>query len=233
MASYVRERRRIGLFGGTFNPVHTGHLRIAGEIKEHFSLHRIIFIPTGTPPHKEDTEVIDPAYRLHMVELAIAPYKDFTVSSIEVDRKGKSYSIDTIKALQGKMGDAAEFYFILGIDAFLEIKTWKNTEELLTLCNFIIIQRPGYRFIDLKDMDIPQVKMLKSSDLERLDRRKITRVSIPFTERYSLFLERITPCDISSTELRRLIKEGKEVKNLLPESVLLYIIEKRLYIGDR
>lgn len=221
--------KRIGLFGGTFNPIHRGHLRIADEIREHFSLDCILFIPTGIPPHKEKSEIIDPAHRMEMVKLATAGYKDFAVSSIESERKGTAYSIDTVKALQKEMGAVAEFYFIVGLDAFLEIKTWKNADELLTLCNFIVITRPGHRFADLKGVDIPSLKKAASADLEKLDRGEISRLSIPLTERCSLFLERITPCDISSTELRKFIKEGKEVKNLLPQSVLSYIIEKRLY----
>ncbi len=225
----ISELRRVGLFGGTFNPVHIGHLRIAEEIREHFSLDSIIFIPTGIPPHKGKSEVIDPVHRLRMVELAIAPYRYFAVSSIEVERKGLSYSIDTVKALQEDMGDTAELYFIAGIDAFLDIKTWKDVDELLTLCNFIVITRPGHRFIDLKGIYLPSLKGIADSDLERLDKGEISRLSVPLTERYSLFLEQIRPCDISSTVLRRLIKEGKDVKNLLPESVMLYIIKKRLY----
>lgn len=221
--------QRIGLFGGTFNPIHVGHLRIADEIREHFSLDGILFIPTHIPPHKERSGVIDPAHRIQMVKLATAPYKDFAVSSSEIERKGISYSIDTVKALQKEKGEAVELYFIVGIDAFLDIRTWKKADELLTLCNFIVIMRPGHRFADLKGVDIPSLKKVASTDLEKLDRGEISRLSIPLTERYSLFLERITPCDISSTELRKFIRAGKEVKNLLPQSVLSYIIEKRLY----
>ena len=221
--------RHIGLFGGTFNPIHTGHLRIAAEIKEHFSLDRIIFIPTGIPPHKGDSEVIDPIHRLHMAELAVAPYEDFSVSPVEAERQGVSYSIDTVKAFRKELGDTAELYFILGIDAFLEIRRWKNTDELLTLCHFIVIPRPGYRFIDLKGLEIPPLNRLESTELDKLDKGEITRFSMKLTGRYYLFLERITPCDISSTGLRVLIKEGREVKNLLPESILLYIMKKGLY----
>ena len=220
---------RIGLFGGTFNPVHTGHLRIAEEIREHFSLDNIIFIPTGIPPHKKRSDVIDPLHRLSMVELAIAPYKYFAVSAIEADRQGFSYSIDTVNALQQEMGKTAELYFIVGIDAFLDIRTWKDVDNLLTLCNFIVIPRPGHRFIDLKGVNLPALKDVSAEDLESLDRREILRLSIPLTGRFHLFLEQITPCDISSTGLRRLIKERKGLKNLLPDSVVSYIIKKRLY----
>ena len=221
--------QRIGLFGGTFNPIHTGHLRIAAEIKEHFALDRIIFIPTGIPPHKGDSEVIAPVHRLRMAELAVAPYKDFSVSPVEAERQGFSYSIDTVKLFQRELGDTVELYFILGMDAFLEIRTWKDTDELLTLCHFIVIPRPGYRFSDLKSLDMPPLNRLEAAELDKLDKGEITRLSTKLTGRYHLFLERITPCDISSTELRAFIKEGKEVKNLLPESVLLYIMKKGLY----
>ncbi len=221
--------QRIGIFGGTFNPVHTGHLRIATEIKEHFSLDSIIFIPTGLPPHKESEKVIESVHRLQMVKFATAPFKHFTVSPIEVERSDMSYSVDTIKVLRKQMADKAELYFIVGIDAFLDFNTWKDTDELLTLCHFIVIPRPGHKFAELKKLEMPLLHNIALIDLEQLDRGEINRISIPLTERYFLFLEWMTPCDISSTELRRLIKEGREVKNLLPESVLLYIMENSLY----
>ncbi|MEK6713831.1 MAG: nicotinate-nucleotide adenylyltransferase [Nitrospirota bacterium] len=224
-----RDLQHIGLFGGTFNPIHTGHIRIANEIREHFSLDSIIFIPAGAPPHKDRKEVIEPVHRLRMVELAIAKYKYFSVSSIEVFRDGFSYSIDTVSALQNELGDSSELYFITGLDAFLEIRTWKDADKLLTLCSFVVIQRPGHRFAELKGIDLPAMHNVSASDLESLDRGELQRLSIPMTERYSLFLERITPCVISSTELRRLIRAGKEVKNLLPENVMSYIIENGLY----
>lgn len=222
--------QRIGLFGGTFNPIHTGHLRIANEIRERFSLDSVIFIPTGISPHKDRNKVINPAHRLRMAELAVAPYKYFTVSSIEVYRQGLSYSIDTVLALQKELGDSAELFFITGIDAFLEIGTWKDADRLLELCNFIVIHRPGYRFDELKRIGLPALLGVPSSELEKLDRGEIPRLSIPLTEEWSLFLERITPCDISSTELRRFIRDSKEVKNLLPENVMSYIIEQGLYL---
>ena len=229
IAGGLQALQRIGLFGGTFNPIHTGHLRIASEIRERLSLDSIIFIPSGTPPHKDGNEVIGPVHRLRMVEFAVAPYKYFTVSSIEVHRQGLSYSIDTVRALQDDLGDSTELFFITGIDAFLEISTWKDADRLLELCNFIVIQRPGYRFDELKRIGLPALLGVPLSELESLDRGERSRLSIPLTEKLSLFLERITPCDISSTELRRLIRYSEEVKNLLPENVMSYIIEQGLY----
>ena len=227
---FNRGLQRIGLFGGTFNPIHTGQLRIANEIRERLSLDSVIFIPTGLPPHKDRNKVINPAHRLRMAELAVAPYKYFTVSSIEVYRQGLSYSIDTVRALQNELGDSAELFFITGIDAFLEIRTWRDADRLLESCNFIVIQRPGYRFYELKRIELPALLGVSSSELESLDRGELSGLSIPLAEKYSLFLERIIPCDISSTELRRLIRDNKEVKNLLPENVMSYIIEQGLYL---
>ncbi len=241
--------QRIGLFGGTFNPVHLGHLRIAGEIKERLSLDLVIFIPTGTPPHKAMTEVISPEHRLRMVELAIAPYGFFKASSIESERKGFSYSIDTISALKKEMGESAEFFFIIGIDAFLEINTWKKADELLTLCNFVVIPRPGHRFAELKNVVFPERREgakftpplslrgglggLSLEDLEKLDQGEISSLSFPLSGHHHLFLENITLCDISSTELRKIIRNGGEVRNLLPQTVMSYIMGQRLYIIDK
>ncbi|MBI5194513.1 MAG: nicotinate (nicotinamide) nucleotide adenylyltransferase [Nitrospirae bacterium] len=260
--------QRIGLFGGTFNPVHLGHLRIAGEIRERLSLDLIIFIPTGNPPHKAMTEVISPEHRLRMVELAIAPYSFFKASSIESERKGFSYSIDTVSALKEEIGASAEFFFIIGIDAFLEINTWKKADELLALCNFVVIPRPGHRFADLKDIEnslpfknkrdknVPPIHNTYpdrrgsqnlhmdrrgfltppegfSDDLERLDRGEISSLSFPLSGGYFLFLEKIPLCDISSTELRKIVRNGGEVRNLLPETVMSYIMGQRLYIIDK
>ncbi|MDD5435661.1 MAG: nicotinate-nucleotide adenylyltransferase [Nitrospira sp.] len=225
--------QRIGIFGGTFNPVHLGHLSIAGEIKERLSLDLVIFIPTGNPPHKAMTEVISAEHRLRMVELAIAPYSFFKASSIEAERNGFSYSIDTIYALKKEMGDSAEFYFIIGIDAFVEIDTWKKAEELLALCNFVVIPRPGHRFVDLQHVNIPLVKKLPADELESLDSGEKSGLSFPLSGHYHLFLEKIKLCDISSTELRKLIRKGQEVRNLLPDSVMSYIMEQRLYLIDK
>ncbi len=225
--------QKIGLFGGTFNPVHLGHLSIACEVRERLSLDSVIFIPTGTPPHKVKTDLIAPEHRLRMVELAIAPYGFFTASSIETERKGLSYSIDTVTALKKEMGEETEFYFIIGIDAFVEINTWKNADELLTMCNFVVIPRPGHRFADLKNVHIPLIKKLPADELGKIDSGETSSLSFPLSGNYYLLLEKITLCDISSTELRKLIRDGQEVKNLLPDSVMSYIMRQRLYLIDK
>lgn len=220
---------KIGIFGGTFNPIHRGHLQIAEEIRRCFSLDSIIFVPAGMPPHKTKGAIIDPIHRLRMVELAVASYAYFSVSPVEAKCKTISYSVETIKIFKKEFGEDVELYFIVGLDAFLEINTWKDVEELLTLCNFIVIQRPGYKFSDIKKLNISLAKNIKEEDLLKLDMGEVERLSIPLTDCYNLFFAIIKPCEISATEIRKLLKEGREVKNLLPESVRLYIMKNKLY----
>jgi len=221
--------KRVGIFGGTFNPIHRGHLEIAEEIKDFFSLDYIIFIPAGIPPHKENREIVDSHHRLRMVELAVEGHRYFRVSPIEVESPEVSYSVNTIKRLKRELGDNTELYFIMGLDAFLEIHTWKNVDELLTLCNFIVIERPGYRFVDISNIPVDILKKLDRNKLIQLDRGEITSMSFPLTDRYKLYLLRIKPCDISATSIRRLLRDGKDVKNMLPEPVRSYIMKNNLY----
>ncbi|MEI9477177.1 MAG: nicotinate-nucleotide adenylyltransferase [Deltaproteobacteria bacterium] len=133
--------KRIGLFGGTFNPIHLGHLRGAEDIRESFGLDRVVFLPAAIPPHKLRDDVIEPRPRLEMVKLATLANPFFSVSDVEIERSGKSYSIDTLRYFRERQPDS--FFFILGMDAFVEIETWKEYQKLFSLCNFIVMARPG------------------------------------------------------------------------------------------
>src|SRR3972149_6883120 len=135
------ESKRIGLFGGTFNPIHLGHLRGAEEIREVFNLEEIIFIPSSIPPHKVTEKVIEARHRLEMVKLATANNPYFSISDVELLRPGKSYSIDTLRYFRENQQD--NLFFILGGDAFVEIETWKEFQNLFSLCHFIVMARPG------------------------------------------------------------------------------------------
>ncbi len=136
---------RIGIMGGTFNPIHYGHLNSAAEITGMFRLEKVIFIPTFIPPHKNVKDIIEPQHRLKMTELAVESDPGFSVSSIEIDRKGLSYSIETINELKRIYSREVELFFIMGIDAFLEIHSWKDVKGLFQSCNFIVSTRPDYR----------------------------------------------------------------------------------------
>jgi len=135
---------RVGLFGGTFNPVHWGHLRAAEEIRELFNLEQVIFIPTNISPHKSSRELIDASHRLHMLDLALMSTPYFVTSDLELQRCGESYSVETISYFKQTSGEEVIPFFIVGVDAFLEISTWKDFRALFSLCNFIVMTRPGY-----------------------------------------------------------------------------------------
>ncbi len=216
--------QKFGILGGTFNPVHYGHLAAAQVVQERLNLDQVIFIPSFLPPHKREDEMPSAAQRFDMVRIATAGNARFTVSDIEVKRGGRSYSVDTVRTLKS-MQPSADFFFITGLDSFLEIQTWHEWEKLLGLCSFVVLSRPGYRFTDLLKIDFLQNYR---SDLETLDRgersQAILRPGV-----FSLFLEQIPLYDISSTDIRRRVHAGQPIKYFLPESVEHYIITHKLY----
>jgi len=146
---------RLGLLGGTFNPIHLGHLRGAEEARETFKLEKIYFIPAAVPPHKNERIEVSPAHRLEMVRLAIEDNPAFSVSDVELSRVGKSYSIETIIYLQNRYPDA-ELFFVVGMDSFLEVTTWKRYQDLFSLCHFVVLNRPGSSRCRLRDLRPPE-----------------------------------------------------------------------------
>ena len=216
---------RIGILGGTFNPIHMGHLKVAETVLRSFNLNKILFIPSYIPPHKGPSEIASASYRLKMVELALATYSQFIPSSIEIKAKGKSYSILTLKKLK-KLCPQALIFFILGIDAFLEIDTWKEYRRVLEQCFFIIVSRPGYRLEDAKNVleEDYRERIAKVSEQERVREDMI--------QAYRLFLLSMNSLDITSTEIREKIRRGESVRGLVPEAVEKYISERHLYFNE-
>lgn len=215
--------QKIGIFGGTFNPVHYGHLAAAEEVRDRLKLDRVLFVPSFLPPHKEE-EMPSAVQRLEMVRLAVSGNPSFRISDAEIKRGGRSYTIDTIEAMVPAY-PGAELFFITGIDSFLEIRTWKDWERLLSLCAFVVISRPGYRFSDLVRTGFLQDT---GPDLARLDDGEAERASVR-TQAMQLYFERISLYDISSTDIRARVKRGRTVKYHLPDPVEHYIIENKLY----
>ncbi len=213
------ERRRIGLFGGTFNPIHLGHLRGAEEIRESFNLEEVHFIPSSIPPHKVAGLVIEAEHRFQMVKLATADNSFFATTDIEVSRPGKSYSIETIQYFRER--HEGDLYFILGSDAFLEIETWKEFPNLFSLCNFIVMTRPG-SLRNTRSVALP--KALIPAFRYDPDGKAWTHLS-----GYHLYLREITFLDISSTKIRELIQRGESVRYLVPLEVDAYIQRHGLY----
>ena len=217
--------QKLGILGGTFNPIHYGHLAAAEEVRDRLKLDRVLIIPSHIPPHKQEKDVPSAVQRMEMVHLATAGNANFEPSDIEIRRGGSSYTIDTLTALR-QVYPGTDFFFITGLDTFLEIQTWQKWEEVLRLCCFVVLSRPGYRFIDLMKVDFMRQfeKELVGLDQETLQQTIVSAGA------FQVCLERIPLYDISSTDIRKRVKEGSSIKYLLPEAVEIYIMKSRLYV---
>ncbi|HUV52620.1 MAG TPA: nicotinate-nucleotide adenylyltransferase [Dehalococcoidia bacterium] len=199
---------KIGVLGGTFDPIHTGHLIVAEDVREKLGLSEVLFVPAGKPwlKLKEEKTITDGEHRLAMVRLAIKGNPFFKVSTMELDRPGPSYSIDTILELKNKLGPAVEIYFIAGPDALAELPQWKEPARLLEICQVVGIGRPGYAKADLSVLD----------------------VSVPGAAKRIMLLD-VPQIDISSKEIRRRVAQGQSIRYLVPEAVQKYIEKHKLY----
>ncbi|QRN86122.1 nicotinate-nucleotide adenylyltransferase [Clostridia bacterium] len=200
--------QRIGIMGGTFDPIHFGHLVLAETVRETMKLDKILFIPTGDPPHKKDQNVTSAKQRLEMVELAISDNPDFYCSNMEVDREGFSYTVDTLERLRETCGENCKLFFITGADAIIEILSWKNVERISNLCTFVAAARPGTGRKKLSDF---------LEDLPGYLQNKIHVTQVPALQ-------------ISSTDIRKKVASGLTIRYLLPAAVEQYIKDNRLYI---
>lgn len=202
--------KRIGVMGGTFDPIHNGHLVTAEEAWKQFGLDQVLFVPSGQPPHKEDRKNLDSEDRYLMAVIATATNPHFKVSRMEIDRPGPSYTIDTVKELHRIYGKNTEVFFITGADAILEILTWKQPERVLKEATFIAATRPGY---DLKRLE----ESLPEAEKER-----------HATDPRVLVME-IPALAISSTDIRMRVKEGRPITYLVPEGVSEFIEKNGFY----
>ncbi|MFZ5352933.1 MAG: nicotinate-nucleotide adenylyltransferase [Bacillota bacterium] len=200
-------RRKIAVMGGTFDPVHYGHLVAAEAVRDRFQLDKVIFIPAGNPPHKNNHNISDSNHRYNMTLLATATNPYFEVSRIELDRKGVSYTIDTIKELISIYGSETELFFITGADALLDILAWHKVEELLKLCYFVAATRPGFNNMDLEQ---------KLYEIKSKYGKEIFNIEIPSLA-------------ISSTDIRSRVQNNHTIKYLLPEAVEQYIMKHGIY----
>lgn len=200
---------KIGLLGGTFNPVHNGHIRMAQIAFEEFMLGKVLFLPSGQPPHKQG-EFIAPAYmRTDMLKLAIYDYPSFFVSNVEIERKGTTYTVDTLEYLTLE-NPGSEYYFIIGADTLFELHTWRNIERVLELTKFICVLRPG------------------------TDYNKVSCYANLMQNKYPgsvMVAERKGPC-ISSTQVRELAAMGQSLEGYVTKEVAQYINENRLYFCE-
>lgn len=206
-----------GIFGGTFDPIHMGHLRVAEEIREVFSLEKIYFVPGGIPPHKRRQKITDGEERLCMLKAALKGNRFFRVSEIEIKRSGPSYTIDTLKAFKKRFD---ELYFIIGIDAFSQIDTWHMYRELFYHTNFIVMTRPSGK-------KQPILEMLPTD--VRIEIRKSNDAMCTHRSGRKIYLHDITQIDISSTKIKELLKKHRSIRYLVPASVEKIITERGVY----
>lgn len=202
-------QHRIGIMGGSFDPIHYGHLVLAEEVRSQFELEKILFIPNGIAPHKRG-RLTDSEDRLQMTQLATADNVHFEVSRFEIDREEVSYTVDTLRYLKQTMGEDIDLYFITGADALLDLNLWKSFEEVLKLCTFVGATRPGYMTEDLAE----QAQYLRDTYDAKIELLEIPGLAI------------------SSTEVRNRVQSGKSIRYLVPKLVQSYIEERGLYVEN-
>ena len=211
-----------GLFGGTFDPIHIGHLRCASEMLEMFNLNRIIFVPAARPPHKLNAAITPFYHREQMIRLAIEGNPDFSFSDVENRREKTSYSVETVEYVLDKYRlENLELYFILGQDAFHAIRTWKEWERLLLMCHFAVMTRPGYGHRSLDETLGPEFASRFKYDETRHAFCGPTGHTISFRD--------VTFLDIASSNIRKRAQEGKDVRYLVPDGVRHYIVKNSLF----
>ena len=197
----------IGVLGGTFDPVHNGHLIVAGEVKARLGLAAVIFVPAGQPWLKADWPVTPAEHRLRMLRLALADQPDFKISTLEIERAGPSYTVDTMAELREQVGGDDELFFILGRDNLAQIPQWQDPSRLIEMCYLVAVNRPGA----LR----PKLKSLEKS--------------LPGISKRVMFLDS-PEIDISASMVRERVARGLSVRHLVPEPVNRYIKENGLYI---
>jgi nicotinate-nucleotide adenylyltransferase len=218
---------RIGLFGGTFDPIHRGHLQVAEDVLQQYGLDRIWIIPCALPPHKTERVLAAAEDRLAMAHIAVANRRSLRVSDIEIQRRGTSYTIDTLREVSRTFEDGAQLYFLVGIDAFLEMHTWKSYRQLFDFATFVVMTRPDATHPSLSLRDLISTYTLRhisdgyafSADgnvLEHAEKKSICPASV-------------TPVAIASSRIRDMIRDGQTIHQWVGAGVADYIVNKGLY----
>jgi len=202
----MTRRKRIGILGGTFNPIHLGHLLIAQDALEQVKLDVVKFVPSATPPHKTADGLASARDRMRMLKLAIRGNESFEMDDIEIQRGGKSYSVDTLTELR-RRDPRSNFYFIIGADSLRELHLWREVERVVKLCTFVTIPRPGFE--------------PKPAIDQRLDAATRKRLRQHVLQGHV--------CDVASREIRTRVATGRSIRYLVPDAVYQYIRRRRLY----
>lgn len=220
----MNKLNRIGILGGTFNPIHIGHLKMAEEACNVHNLLKVLFIPTNIPPHKHLDGLTDARHRYQMVKAAIRENNKFEVSDIEIKREGKSYTIDTVQHIihsyqpetsnlyNGKSGNNCEIFLILGADSLNELELWKDIKKLSQLCHIVAVNRPGYASNTPSNL----FNAIGHDSISDLEKSKV----------------HISPVEVSSSGIRKRLNEGLDISGLVPSGVEDYIREHGLYLSE-
>lgn len=198
--------RGVGILGGTFDPIHYGHLRIAEGCRSQLGLDEVLFVPAGDPPHKQGRPISPAADRVAMVQLAIGDQPHFHLSRVDVDRPGVSYSVETVALLRTELGPDARLFFIVGGDAVAELATWRDPDCLANLCQIVAVNRPGYPRVDLARLEscIPHAS------------ERVRQLAVP-------------ALDLAASDLRRRVAAGRSIVDMTPAAVIEYIVRHGLY----
>jgi nicotinate-nucleotide adenylyltransferase len=216
---------RIGVFGGTFNPIHVCHLHIAARVLALLALDRVVFVPASVPPHKAKEDLAPAHHRLEMVRLAVAGWPGFEVDDLELARPGPSYSADTMEEFRRRYPDD-ELYFLMGIEMFIDLATWREPHRLLAACRVAVMARAGRRFAEVTGL--PWVGDTPREVLARLDAVP-GEAALDLGPPARVVLVKLDPCEISSTQIRQDLAAGHSVKKVLPGPVHSYILRQKLY----
>ncbi len=199
---------RIGVLGGTFDPIHIGHLIAAEEARHDLNLEQVLFAPAGQPPHKNPGEVTAVYHRVRMVELAIFSNPAFRLSRVDLDRGGRAYTVETLELLREELGPDVEIFFIIGMDSLAELTTWREPARVIKLCRLVVLNRPPYGDVDLSALE-PEIPGIS----ERVE------------------MVRMPGIDVASTDLRERVASGQPIRYQVPEAVERYIYGNDLYRG--
>jgi len=197
---------KTGILGGTFDPVHTGHIMVADVVKDELGLTDVVFMPAGKPWLKAGASVLPAEHRLNMVRMAIAGKSCFKASTMEIERKGPTYSVDTMAEMRREIDDKDELFFIIGWDNLMELPRWHQPERLISLCRLVAVPRVGFPFPDLASIE----------------------ASIPGISQRVIMLDK-PQIDISASAIRQRVRQGLSISHLVPEAVEKYIKENGLY----
>jgi nicotinate-nucleotide adenylyltransferase len=226
MKNNVKER--VGIFGGSFDPVHRGHLGLATHARKKFQLDRVLFVPAYLSPHKLDSEPAPPHHRLAMLKLALGSTPFFSISEIELEKQEVSFTVDTLSQLTA-LHPGTDFYLIMGIDAFMGIRTWKSVHRLLGMCHVVVATRPGYK--EGIEEGLQNLFAGQESLYSPGTRNEGVTVFHHLKKNTTLNFFDLPPKDISSRVIRERIHRHQETKNMLPPEVENYMITNQLYLA--